>query len=236
MHRFSLALLGASFAVGLSACVGKSDSSATSIPVIDTSSLSLSSPDFGAGEAMPLEFTCDGGDFGSGANPELDWKPGPDGTKSYALVLKDISITARMDATTLSHGYHWAIWNIPSTTTAVPHDLSDAEFPPEVAGARQWAIRDQFGYFPPCPNSDPTVAAADEVTDTYTFALYAIPTETLKDPAYDAATPNYVETLDAYLKTVAIKAGELLFTSDAASASAPAPLDPSTVEPPSTSN
>src|SRR6516162_4569218 len=42
----------------------------------------LTSPDFASGAAMPSQFTCDGHDFASRDNPELDWTAGPAGTKS----------------------------------------------------------------------------------------------------------------------------------------------------------
>ncbi len=238
MHRFSRTLAGVIVVAGY-ACTGcisvkSDDDSSKSSASVD--SWTLTSPDFTSGGAMPPAFTCNGGDFASGANPELDWTGGPDGTQSYALVLKDISITARMDATTLSDGYSWDIWNIPASTTELPHDLSDDEFPAEVAGARQWSLQNQFGYLPPCPNGDPTVQASMRVTDQYAFTLYAVPTTTLADPAYDPDTSNYVEILDLYLKKVALKDVDLLFTSNAASASPAPPLDPAAVVPPSTSD
>jgi len=226
-------MLGALLASLLSACLKKADTSDDSNSNdTDTSTWPLTSPDFTGGEAMPYAFTCNGGDFASGENPELDWSGGPS-AQSYALVLKDISITARMDPATVSHGYHWAIWNIPAATQQIPHGLSDDEFPPEVEGARQWAIRDQFGYFPPCPNSDPTADPTTLATDHYAFTLYAIPTATIADPQPDPNEPNYTRTLDDYLKTIAVGETELLFTSDAASSAPPPALDPSSIEPPS---
>lgn len=234
MYRPSLALACATLAGFLSVgCLVKKDSKKdTSTSATDATPWAFSSPDFDGGASMPPAFTCDGGDFGSGSNPELDWTDGPAAAKSYAVVLKNISIVEKMDATT-SDGYQWAIWNIPATVRQIPQGLSDDEFPPEVTGARQWAKLDQFGYFPPCPNGDPAAAPASRVTDHYTFTLYALPADALAGPKFDPKHPNYVQTLDDYLKPLAIQELELLFTSDAASSSAPSPLDPSAIEPPS---
>ncbi|MFM7034312.1 MAG: YHYH protein [Planctomycetia bacterium] len=45
--------------------------------------LAPSSPAIGPDRRLPVEFTCDG----AGISPPLEWKAGPRGTKSYALVL-----------------------------------------------------------------------------------------------------------------------------------------------------
>lgn len=50
---------------------------------------------------------------GSNESPEMSWTPGPEGTQSYAIVLHD-----------LSAGFvHWALYDIPPTTTMVPAGL-----------------------------------------------------------------------------------------------------------------
>jgi hypothetical protein len=197
-------------------------------------SWALTSPSFTSGGAMPAEDTCDGHEFASGGNPELDWTDGPAGTKSYALVLKDLSIIAKNDPTVLNRAFHWVIWDIPTTIAhKIPTGMGDMEFPPEVAGARQWANRNQFGYFPPCPNNDPTADPATHVTDNYSLSLYAIDKEILDYPAPDPAVTNYTRTIHDTIESVAIGKTELLFTSNAASTAAPPALDPTTIKYPS---
>jgi phosphatidylethanolamine-binding protein (PEBP) family uncharacterized protein len=186
----------------------------------------LTSTDVANGAAMPYQFTCNGHDFASGDNPELEWNAGPAGTMSYAIVLKDTSIISANDPTSAAYnrGFHWVIWDIPTTVPfKISHGMGDAEFPPEVPGARQWANRNQFGYFPPCPNNDPT-SDAGRVTDHYSLTLYAINKAILDYPAMDPNVVNYTRTIDDYIETVAIAKTELQFTSDAASTSAPGPL------------
>jgi len=39
-------------------------------------------------------FTCDGRAFGDGSSPALNWSHEPKGTKSYAILLKDLTIEA----------------------------------------------------------------------------------------------------------------------------------------------
>jgi phosphatidylethanolamine-binding protein (PEBP) family uncharacterized protein len=167
---------------------------------------------------MPAQYTCDGHEFASGDNPELHWTAGPTATKSYAIVLKDLSIVTNNASTSAvyNRGFHWVIWDIPTNIAfKIPHGMGDAEFPSEVPGARQWANRNQFGYFPPCPNNDPTADPSTHVTDNDSLTLYAIDKAILDYPAMDPNVVNYTRTIDDYIASVAIAKTELLFTSNA---------------------
>jgi phosphatidylethanolamine-binding protein (PEBP) family uncharacterized protein len=179
----------------------------------NTTVWALSSPDVTVGESMPPQFTCEG----SGENPELDWNDGPDGTQSYAIVLKDISITEKMpaDPATLSSAYTWAIWNLSAPVRQIPHGLSAAANPPELdGGAQQWSSDGRFRYLPPCPNAEPNIEPSKRVSDHFSFTLYALPTPVVLG-ALDPAQ-NEAQELDNYVKTVALHDVNLLFTSDAA--------------------
>ena len=81
----------------------------------------VSSPDFADCGEIPKANTCDGGDFGSGASPKFTWTTAPAGTKSFAVVFKDISLSN--DVATERFGYHSVIWDIPSTVTELPAKL-----------------------------------------------------------------------------------------------------------------
>jgi phosphatidylethanolamine-binding protein (PEBP) family uncharacterized protein len=194
---------------------------------------SITSPTLASGAAFPADATCDGHAFATGKSPELNWTDGPTGTMSYAIVLKDLSIIQNNDpatnATVYNRGFHWVIWDIPASIHKLPAMLGSAEFPTEVAGARQWAIRNQFGYFGPCPNSDPTADASTHTTDMYSFTLYALDAPVLAYPAMAAGVNNYTRTITDYLETVKIGKAELRGTSNAASSEAPPALDPTTI-------
>ena len=184
----------------------------------------ITSPNFTNGAAMPNQFTCNGGDFASGDNPELNWTAGPSGTMSYAIVLKDLTVIAANAPTAAAYnrGFHWVIWDIPTNIARkIAMGMGDMEFPPEVPGSRQWANRNQFGYFPPCPNSNPTADPSTHVTDTYSLTLYAINKAILDYPAMDPAIVNYSRTLHDYIESVAIGKTEIQFTSNALSNAAP---------------
>jgi hypothetical protein len=76
----------------------------------------VTSPSFDDGDALPYESTCEGQAFSSGASPKLHWKAAPRGTKSYALVLKDLSLVETLP----NRAYHWVAWDIPSSVTSLP--------------------------------------------------------------------------------------------------------------------
>src|ERR1044071_81622 len=60
--------------------------------------LTLTSPSITSGQPIPDEFTCEGKAFGDGSSPELNWSGGPAGAKSYAVLLKDLTIEAGQSA------------------------------------------------------------------------------------------------------------------------------------------
>jgi phosphatidylethanolamine-binding protein (PEBP) family uncharacterized protein len=75
--------------------------------------------------------------------PPLAWTPGPPGTLSYAVTMLH------------STAIHWALWDIPATTTSLPMDIAKMPMPPVPVGSKQakpnidgatW-----YGYTGPCP-------------------------------------------------------------------------------------
>jgi phosphatidylethanolamine-binding protein (PEBP) family uncharacterized protein len=209
MVRPSPALLGATFAGCVAfGCVTPPSKGDKKPDLTNTTLWTLKSEDFSGGATIPAAFTCEG----AGKSPELEWNAGPDGTQSYALVLKDISIIERMpDAATRSGAYYWALWNVPATTLQIPQGLSASLNPPEVEGATQWSTAGS-GYAAPCPNGA-SEGAATPALDHFVFTLYALPSPTV-DAKLDSGG-NVAEALDANLRTAALGDVDLLFTSNA---------------------
>lgn len=77
--------------------------------------LTVSSPAFRAGELIPFEYT----QYRSNTFPGLTWSSGPAGTKSYAIIMQDSSMTLR-GAPIL----HWTIFNIPAQLTRLPTGMA----------------------------------------------------------------------------------------------------------------
>src|SRR6478609_943748 len=199
-----------------------------------TAKLTLTGPSIQAGKPLPYEFTCDDRAFGDGVSPELTWSNAPSGTKSYAILLKDLTIEAGESAadTNPEHPYHWTIWNIPGSTTKLGAALSIEKEP--IPGAQQqngappFITPGTYGYFGPCPNLSAAGLGAAVETHNDEFILYAFSEATLTPPAYDAGTDamnplNPVRQLANFFeghKSLLAKA-ELKFTSDATPATCP---------------
>ena len=147
--------------------------------------LTLTSPAFTAGSAIPAAYTCSG----ANTSPQLTWTGAPSGTLSFAVVLTDLSLTPPL--------VHWAIYDIPSTETGIPANVDKAYEPANVPGAHQAASFDNQtrGYLGPCPPNK----------HNYQFAVYAIfaatlPGSTMQTTAADAAASITAHQLShAYL-------------------------------------
>ena len=177
----------------------------------------ISSPDFAYCGAMPTAMTCDGHAFGTGTNPTLNWSGAPTGTMSYALVFKDISLLADTNASTaetdinIQHGYHWAMWDIPATATHLGTGSMTGYHSADISGALQWSQRNNYGYFPPCPNPFPAGDSRFTCSlslDSYSYTLYAFSFAHLPSlPAPDLnangePTGNYVAKLGRYIESL----------------------------------
>lgn len=87
-------------------------------------------------------FGCTGGNI----SPELHWENAPEGTKSFAVTIHD------PNAPTGSGWWHWLIFDIPASTTALPSNAGNINAKLAPANAIQ-SITDfgQVGYGGPCP-------------------------------------------------------------------------------------
>jgi len=113
--------------------------------------LGVSSTEFEDGDAIPVEFTCDGDDVA----PPISWTGIPEGTQSLALVMDD------PDA---NNFVHWVVYDIDPKVTGFGVTPVEPELP---SGAKQ-AINDlgEAGYKGPCP--------PEGEEHTYSFRVYAL--------------------------------------------------------------
>ncbi len=112
-----------------------------------TLQMSLTSPAFNEGEAIPVEYSCDGDDL----SPDLDWFGIPEGTASLALIMDD------PDAP-VGTWIHWVLYNIPADMPGLQLGMTGVA----VDGTNSWGTT---GYGGPCPPGD---------THHYFFKLYAL--------------------------------------------------------------
>ncbi len=114
-------------------------------PSVNESIMNLTSSAFGEGEAIPVQFTCDGKD----RSPPLAWSGAPEGTAAFSLVLDDPD----------ARGFvHWLLAGLPGDASTLDEGST--------AGAAEG--RNDFGsigYRGPCPPSG---------THRYVFTFVAL--------------------------------------------------------------
>lgn len=110
--------------------------------------LTITSPAFAAGGAIPARYTCDGEDI----SPPLAIGTIPSGTKSLALIMDD------PDAP-MGTWVHWVVWNLPPQT----REIQENRLPAGASQGKNSWNRNSYGG--PCPPSG---------THRYFFKLYAL--------------------------------------------------------------
>jgi Raf kinase inhibitor-like YbhB/YbcL family protein len=158
--RFAIPLALSAAALGLSLA---------NLPAMAQSgSFTLSSPDLADG-TFADKFVLNGfGCKGGNVSPTLVWSNVPSGTKSLALQIHD------SDAPTGSGFWHWTVYNIPPTITALPQGAgnSPSTLPvPAWGGANDYLDTGATGvngnYGGPCP-------PVGDKPHRYNFTLYAL--------------------------------------------------------------
>lgn len=140
--------------------------------------MSLTSPAFADGGAIPIASTCKG----ANTSPALGWTGAPSGTQSFALVLTDLSLTPAL--------VHWVTYDVPVTATALPAGVENVYAPGNVTGAHQTISvhAPTVGYYGPCP---PAV-------HTYQFAIYALNATTLPGLSAQSTRPEAVAEIQTH--------------------------------------
>jgi Raf kinase inhibitor-like YbhB/YbcL family protein len=112
-------------------------------PVERAMTMTLTSPAFAPGGAIPPMYTCEG----PGVSPPLAWHDVPAATKSLVLIEEDPD--APDPAAPMMTWVHWVLYDLPPAAHALPQDVGHASLP---AGTREgrndWK---RTGYGGPCP-------------------------------------------------------------------------------------
>jgi Raf kinase inhibitor-like YbhB/YbcL family protein len=132
----------------------------------------LTSPDLKAGGTIPMKHVGNVmGCPGQNVSPALRWSGAPAGTKSFVVTTYD------PDAPTGSGFWHWVVYNIPASTTALPAGAGDPKSGALPSGATQGNTDlAQPGYLGPCPPQG-------DKPHRYIFTVYALKTAKLELPA-----------------------------------------------------
>ena len=140
----------------------------------------LTSPDLSEGHRIKAEQLNGAGCNGGNISPALAWSGAPAGTKSFAVTLFD------PDAEVGKGWWHWIIYDIPPTVTALPKNAGN----PERQLAPQGSVQAESdtgspGYGGPCPPK-----GDDE--HRYVFKIYALDTDKLPAPPGSPAIPLHL--------------------------------------------
>lgn len=155
-----LVMLCAALIFALSGCQQKNTDSPPA-PVQSAAKLTLTSPAFKEGAAIPSANTCDG----ANASPPLQWSGVPSQAKSLALICEDPDAPGGTFT-------HWVLYNLPASTTELKE--GQATLPEKAAQGKN--DFDKAGYGGPCPPAGNP--------HRYIFHLYALDTPlTLSDSA-----------------------------------------------------
>ena len=160
--------------------VGTVLAAALATPSAHAQDFRLTSPDLAEGGRIKAEQLNGAGCNGANVSPALEWSGAPSGTKSYAITLFD------PDAEVGRGWWHWIIYDIPASVTALPRNAGDPERRLAPASSVQ-ADTDAGtpGYGGPCPPK-----GDDE--HRYVFKVYALDTDKLPAPAGSPAIPLHL--------------------------------------------
>jgi Raf kinase inhibitor-like YbhB/YbcL family protein len=183
MKSLLVAAVAVALAVALAACSSDSQKTvdaAAQDSASDTpgATMMLASPAFAEGGTVPTANTCNG----ANTSPALAWTGAPAGTRSFAVVLTDLTISMA----------HWVIFDIPPTGAGLPAGVENVYAPASVAGAHQIVSIQPptVGYYGPCPPRPPA--------HTYQFTVHALDTATLPGVSAKSTRPEAVAAIQAH--------------------------------------
>ena len=122
-----------------------------------TDTISVTSPAFDEGGAIPTSYSCDGEDV----SPPLAWQGAPDGTVAFALIVDDPDAGGFV---------HWTVADIAASDGSAEEGES-----PGIDGRNGFG---RAGYGGPCPPSG---------THRYVVTLYALSEPLSVEPGFSAA-------------------------------------------------
>jgi Raf kinase inhibitor-like YbhB/YbcL family protein len=149
--------------------------------------LSITTPAFmsqpgcgpGAMASACATFPRDNTNYGMNISPAMTWSGAPAGTRSFAVVLQDLT----------NGSAHWVLWNIPATVTTLAENVpKDSAMPAMPAGAQQCGLGAGDGYFGP--------GACGNVYEFVVYAL-AIPSFTPTAPTNQTMVRMQLQALGA---------------------------------------
>ena len=145
-------------------------------PVVEeTPAFAVTSENYTEGSAIPLLHACTALG-GTDVSPQFSWTNPPTGTSSYAIIMDDETPPCGTGAEAC---VHWALFNLPSSTTALVSNVDISTIEGAVEGyTYDGATTDYAG---PCPPSAHTY-------NTTVYALSSAMTTIGADPLFTSST------------------------------------------------
>lgn len=151
----------------------------------------LTSSAFVEGAVIPTVYECGppiAEGPGNNTSPPLTWTPGPPGTQSYAIVMRDIDAGGLV---------HWVLYDIPASVVSLPEGIPSGYQPVDPAGSKQAELQGVVhSYFGPCSPSS---------INTYQLTVHALDVAAVPD--VDMSTPE--NTLAAAVEGLSIASAQL---------------------------
>ena len=154
--------------------------------------LTLTSPAFEHGQAIPRRYTCEGDDI----SPPLELAGLPEGAKSLALIVDDPD--APDPAAPKRVWVHWVLYDIPVSSMGLPEGAGGEDLPKgSREGLNDWK---KLGYGGPCPPVG---------RHRYFFKMYALdrvlgdlkhPTKAQLEQAMEGHILGQAELVGTYMK------------------------------------
>jgi hypothetical protein len=146
--------------------------------------LALTTAAFDDGGIIPIKYTMAAG--GDAVSPRLTWTNVPDGTVTFALILRDPDTSVSQ---TINEIVHWMIFNIPGRTRELPEGIAGlAQLPDRSVQALNQAKR--IGYMV-------MAAKAAGPYHHYTFELFALDTRLKLGP--DATQTDLLHGMNGHI-------------------------------------
>jgi len=141
--------------------------------------ITLTSPEFSDGGAIPKERTCDGGD----TSPAIAWSAPPEKTKTIALICDDPDAPR-------GTWVHWVVFNLPADTRSLPAGIPPQEKIDSPGGNQGLNDFGKIGYRGPCPPGG---------THRYNFRLYALDSDLSLH--YGATKDQLLKAMEGHILT-----------------------------------